>query len=274
MAELTLRRPMNHPPPMPENRPWFVGMVHLEPLPGSPAYAGDFEAVIGRAAEDAISLAEGGVDAIMVENYHDAPFYKASLGPETVAALTRCALSVKQAADAVRGGISLGINALRNDGPAALAIALATGARFIRINVLTGAMVTDQGLIEGCAADLLRMKQQLGAEISILADVQVKHAAPLADLPREQAVADAVHRGRADALIASGTGTGQPTDPQQVEAYKVAAPGVPILVGSGTTVETVKTLGAHGYIVGTALKERGRISVDRVKAMREAIAGQ
>lgn len=271
MADANLRAALSAPLPMPEGRPWFVGMVHLEPLPGSPAYAGDFEAVVGRAAEEAVALAEGGVDAIMVENYHDAPFYKDSLGPETVAALTRCALSVKQAADAVRGDVQLGINALRNDGLSALAIAVATGARFIRVNVLTGAMVTDQGLIQGCAAELLRARRQLGASISILADVQVKHAAPLAALPRDQAVADAVHRGRADALIASGTGTGQPTDPAQVAAYKAAAGGVPVLVGSGATPETAASLKADGYIVGTALKVNGRVSVERVKAMRDAL---
>jgi hypothetical protein len=242
-------------------------MVHLDALPGAPAFEGDLEAIAAKAAEDARVIAAAGFDAIMVENFHDAPFFKANLPPETIAALTRCALAIREAAPE----LPLGINALRNDGLAALGIAAAVGAAFIRINVLTGAMVTDQGLIEGCAAEVLRKRQALGLPIAIWADVAVKHAAPLAALDPAQAARDTAYRGRADALIASGVGTGAPTSPAQVAALRAAVPDRPILVGSGATAANILHLKADAVIVGTALKHNGRVDPDCCTRIREAV---
>ncbi|MHC4730305.1 MAG: BtpA/SgcQ family protein, partial [Planctomycetota bacterium] len=152
-----------------------VGVVHLLPLPGSPGYGGSMRKVIGRAVKDAEAYAGGGVHALIVENYGDAPFLKDHLPPETVAALTRCAAAVR---DAV--ALPLGINALRNDARAALGIAVAVGASFVRVNVHTGVVATDQGLVEGRAAETLRVRAALGAEaVKIVADAHVKHGRPL-----------------------------------------------------------------------------------------------
>lgn len=256
------------PRPLPFSRPRaLIGMVHLAPLPGAPEYGGDLAAVARRAAEDAAVIAAAGFDAVMVENFHDAPFYKDHLPPETVAALTRCALAVREAAP----GLPLGVNALRNDGLAALAVAVAAGAAFIRVNVLVGAMVTDQGLIEGCAADLLRRRRALGAEVAILADVAVKHAAPLAPLDLAQVARDTVARGGADALVVSGSGTGQPTDPDRIEAVRDAVSGrVPVIVGSGATAESLPGLPGDAFIVGTALQRAGRVDSKACRAIRAA----
>ncbi len=251
--------------PLPFSRPRaLVGMVHLQPLPGAPGFDGDLDAVATRAQADARILAEAGFDALMVENFHDTPFFKGALPPITVAALTRCALAVRAAAP----DLPLGINALRNDGPAALSVAVATGARFIRVNVLSGAMVTDQGIIEGCAAELLRLRSALGVDIAILADVAVKHAAPLAALDPAQLARDTVYRGHADALVVSGSGTGQPTLPADLEAVRTACPGVPVLVGSGVTAETLANYDADAFIVGTALQKDGRVDRARAEAVR------
>ncbi len=254
------------PRPLPFPSASLIGMVHLRALPGAPEYLGDLEAVAAQAAEEARTLAAAGFDAIMVENFHDAPFFKDRVPPVTIAALTRCALAIRQAAPA----LPLGINALRNDGAGALSVAVAVGARFIRVNVLCGAMLTDQGIIEGCAAELLRLRDALRAEVAILADVAVKHAAPLAPLDPAQAAKDTVHRGRADALVVSGTGTGQPVDPAQIEALRAAVPGVPVLVGSGTTAQNIASLPADGWIVGTALKVKGRVDAKACAALRAA----
>ena len=242
-------------------------MIHLDPLPGAPDYAGDLDRVAADAAATARMLAEGGVTAIMVENFHDAPFYKDQLPPQTIAALTRCALEIRRATP----DVALGINALRNDGPGALGVAVAVGARFIRVNVLCGAMVTDQGLIEGCAADLIRMRRALDARVAILADVGVKHAQPLGGFDLAQPAKDTALRGRADALIVSGSGTGAPTPRAKIDTVRAAVPGVPVLVGSGARVETVDPAAADGYIVGTALKEKGSVRPARVRAMADAL---
>ncbi len=247
--------------------PVLIGMVHLEPLPGAPDFAGDMERVVARAQADAAVLAAAGFDAVMVENFYDAPFFKDALPAETVAGLTRCALAVRDAAP----GLILGVNALRNDARAALGIAAAVGAAFIRVNVLTGAMVTDQGLIEGCAASLIRHRRALGLPIAILADVAVKHAAPLAPLDLVQSARDMVYRGKADALVVSGTGTGEPTSATRLDTVRRAVPGVPVFVGSGVRAETVDPGAADGFIVGTALKCEGRVELGRARAVRAAI---
>lgn len=180
----------------------------------------------------------------------------------------------------VAGEVALpfGVNVLRNDGAAALAIAVATGASLIRVNVLTGAMVTDQGVIEGDAAGLLRLRRQLGAEgVAILADHMVKHASPLAPIDPVQSAKDLRSRGLADVLVVTGKETGGEADPAGLELVRRAVPDAPIVLGSGLSVENAPRFRdlADGYIVGTWLKEEGRVDapVDagRVRALVRAL---
>lgn len=250
----------------------FVGVVHLAALPGSPRSALSLAQIVDRALADALALDAGGVDALIVENYHDVPFRAERVDAHTVAAMT---VAVREVASAVR--CVVGVNVLRNDAAAALGIALATGAGFIRVNVHTGAMATDQGVIHGRADETLRLRRQLGAEgVQVWADVLVKHAVPLGPLGIADAVRDAVERGLADAVIVSGTGTGRRADPEDVREA-AGASVAPVLVGSGVTAENVAQFvpPARGVIVGTALKHEGNVGnpvdVDRVRGMRLAL---
>jgi membrane complex biogenesis BtpA family protein len=250
----------------------FVGMVHLRPLPGSPD-GGDLAAVEEAALADARALAKGGADALALENFGDAPFFPDGVPAITVASMTRVARRLRDAVD-----LPLGINVLRNDAIAALSIAVAVEAAFIRVNVLTGARVADQGILQGRAHELLRLRRELGASsIRILADVDVKHSAPLSTMPLEQEVADTLRRGRADAVIVSGTGTGGAIDPESLRRVRRAADGSPVLAGSGVTPDAVASLAEHvdGYIVGTWLKRDGRVDrpveIDRVRRLAAAI---
>ena len=253
----------------------IIGVVHLLPLPGSPGWAGDLDAVIESALHDAEALAKGGVDAVIYENFGDTPFLKGPVPPETVAAMAVVISRVSGQVD-----VPFGVNVLRNDPLAALGLAYATGGRFIRVNVHTGVMVTDQGIIEGSAAETLRRRSALGADIKILADVLVKHAVPLGDQNIRDAAAAAVHRGRADALIVTGPFTGQEADLTDVRAVKeTVPPGVPVLVGSGVTESNIARYleWADGVIVGTDIKVDGDVAnpVDagRVKALVAAARG-
>jgi hypothetical protein len=174
--------------------------------------------------------------------------------------------------------LPLGINVLRNDGCAALAVAHAAGASFIRVNVLCGARVADQGIIQGIAHELLRTRALLRADdIKIFADVDVKHSAAVAERLLEDEVADAVERGRADAVVVSGAGTGKATDPAKARRVKRAAPETPVFIGSGITAETVRDFieAADGFIVGTALKRDGiaanPVDLGRVQALMSSI---
>ena len=258
----------------PGDLPRLIGMVHLLPLPGAPDFGGDFEAVLRQAVEDAVRLADAGFGGIMIENFGDAPFFADEVPPVTVAAMTRAAVSLAGVVD-----LPFGINVLRNDARSAVSIAAATGARFVRVNVLTGTMFTDQGPIVGKAAEVGRLRTALGADIAIFADVFVKHAVPPAGLTLEQAAEELTGRGGADAVVASGPATGKPPTVEQLAATKVAIGDVPLYVGSGTGVETAAAFlaAADGLIVGSATKPGGNIAapvdLELARAIVEAASG-
>jgi membrane complex biogenesis BtpA family protein len=233
----------------------IIGVVHLLPLPTSPRWGGSLKAVIDRAEQEATALASGGVDGIIVENFFDAPFTKDQVDPAVVSAMS---LIVHRLMHMVT--LPIGINVLRNDAHSALAIATSTGAQFIRVNVLTGVMATDQGLIEGRAHELLRYRRELGSSVKIFADVLVKHARPLSSPNLTVAVQDTIERGLADAIILSGWATGSPPTLEDLELASAAARGTPVFVGSGADWENIHDLmrAADGVIVSSSLKRHGR----------------
>lgn len=254
------------------DRPALIGVVHLLPLPGSPWPGPGLDKVLCRARDDAKVLQRGGVDGIIVENLGDAPFAKCDVAPWTIAAMTRCALAVREEAP----DVALGINVLRNDASGALGIAVVVEANFIRVNVHIGAMITDQGWIEGDARQTLLARRSLGAEhIAIAADVMVKHAVSPAPMNLGQVAKDTCLRGGADALIVSGSGTGQPTDPADLGVVRAAVHNTPIWIGSGLTPATAMHIRADAAIVGTWLHEeadlRRPLDLARVVAMRKAL---
>ncbi|MEQ9670750.1 photosystem I biogenesis protein BtpA [Coleofasciculus sp. G2-EDA-02] len=234
----------------------IIGVVHLLPLPTSPRWGGSLKAVIDRAEQEATALASGGVDGVIVENFFDAPFTKNQVDPAVVSAMT---LIVGRLMNLVT--LPLGINVLRNDAKSAIAIASCVRAQFIRVNVLTGVMATDQGLIEGQAYELLRYRRELGSDVKILADVLVKHGRPLGSPNLTTAVQETIERGLADGVILSGWATGSPPSLEDLELASAAANGTPVFIGSGANWENIPTLmqAADGVIVSSSLKRRGRI---------------
>lgn len=237
----------------------IVGVVHLPPLPGSARgpSAGGMDRILETARRDASVWTAGGANALIVENFGDAPFRKERVGPETIAAMTLAVAAV-----IAESGLPVGVNVLRNDVEAAVAIASATGGQFVRANVYAGAAVTDQGIIEGRADAVQALIRRLDAPIAVWADVDVKHASPLAPRPLGEQAEDAVERGLARAVIVSGKGTGQPTDLNDVRAVRSATPDTPLYIGSGASVETLSSLLAiaDGAIVGTAAKADGLVA--------------
>ncbi len=241
------------------------GMVHLGPLPGAPAFA-SLDEVIEAALRDARAIAAGGCDGFVVENFGDRPFARGRVEAETVAAMTRV---IAEVAHSVR--LPFGVNVLRNDALSSLAIAAATGATFIRVNIHTGAMLTDQGIIEGDAYATLRKRAAIAPQVLIFADHLVKHATPLGEFDPVQSAKDLRLRGLADALIVSGAETGAPVDPSRLELLREAV-DAPLLLGSGLTVDNAASLDeADGAIVGTSIKRDGRVDAPVDPARVEAV---
>ncbi|MEL4898376.1 photosystem I biogenesis protein BtpA [Crocosphaera sp. Alani8] len=234
-----------------------IGVVHLLPLPTSPRWGGSLTAVIERAEQEATALAAGGVDGIIVENFFDAPFTKEKVDPVVISAMTLIVDRIKNLVV-----VPVGINLLRNDAVGAMAIASTIEAQFIRVNVLTGIMATDQGLIEGNAYELLRYRRNLDVEIAILADVLVKHARPLGTPNLTTAVQDTIERGLADGIILSGWATGSPPSLEDLELATAAAQGTPVFIGSGANWDNIGKLmtAADGVIVASSLKRQGKIT--------------
>jgi hypothetical protein len=250
----------------------LIGVVHLRPLPGSPRWRGDMESLVAFAVNDARAYERGGAHALFIENFGDVPFTKGSVAPETIAAMAAAGRAIRQAVK-----LPIGFNVLRNDPRAALALCAVCGGAFIRVNIHTGAMLTDQGLIEGNAYDTLRYRQRVCPRAQIFADVHVKHAVPLGNWTIADAARDTVERGLANALIVSGAGTGLATDLADVERVRRTCPATKILLGSGVTLETVRDYlpVADGFIVASSLKLNGRLAnpVDpkRVAALVRAL---
>jgi len=253
----------------------LVGVVHLRALPGAPRWGGSLEAVLERATGDAAALLKGRCDALIVENFGDVPFFRGPVPPETVAGLAVAVREVR----AVAGAVPVGVNVLRNDARAALGICAVTGASFLRVNVHSGASVTDQGVIEGEAATTLRERARLCPGAAILADVHVKHASPLGGETTAEAAADALVRGLADAVIVTGTGTGRPPSREALAHVRRSIGGGKLLVGSGLTDANCERLLEHadGAIVGSWLKRGGDVAEpvdpERVERLRRKLDG-
>ncbi len=244
--------------------PRLIGVVHLPPLGGAPASRGLTPSeALAHAGEWAVAevraLTRAGFEGIIIENLGDAPFFKDRVPAETIASMSVIAAACREVTD-----LPLGINLLRNDGASALAVAAVTGSPFIRVNVISGVVATDQGLIEGKGAELVRERARLGVEreVAIFADVLVKHARTLSSDDLEIALEDTALRGGADAVILTGASTGRAADPKMLErAGEIArAHGIATFVGSGATLDSLEFLSrtVSGVIVGSALREGGR----------------
>ena len=250
----------------------FIGVIHLLPLPGSVGWDGQLRPIYERAEQEAIALSSGGADGIIVENFFDLPFTKGRIDTATASVLTIAVDRIMALTDK-----PVGVNCLRNDGLSSLAIAVATKAHFIRVNVLIGAMVTDQGLIEGIAHELLAYRHSLNAKsIKIFADVLVKHANPLGTNNNIAQIAhETKKRGLADALIVTGHSTGQPPLIEDLKNVRTVLPDCPLFAGSGVNKENVEQILsiADGAIIGTAIKRQNNlenpIDIERVREIKK-----
>ncbi len=252
-----------------------IGMVHLAPLPGAPGY--DYygmDAIIEKALTDVKAFEEGGVNGLIVENMWDHPYYVSEdIPPEEMTTQAVAAREIIKSTD-----LPTGINVIHNGGRVTLSIAVASGADFIRVCLLTGARVWDTGEFDhGCAAEVLRLRKNLRAEhIKIFADVDKKHSVAFPGIDLVTHI-QWTKRYLADAIIVTGKLTGIPPELNDVKKAKEAAEDTPVLVGSGADAANVKDFlkYADGVIVGTSIKKDGVIEkpvdASRVKKFMQTV---
>ena len=253
-----------------------IGMVHVGALPGTPRATLDVGGLVEAARSDALALRQGGIHAIALENMHDVPYLKGSVGPEIVAMMSVIAAEVRRATD-----LPCGTQLLAGANREALAVAHASGLAFVRAEGFVFAHVADEGLIESTAGDLLRYRRAIGASsIAVLADVKKKHSshAITADIGIAEA-AQASEFFLADGVIVTGASTGVAADLEEVRAVKQVV-SAPVLVGSGVTAANVASYleAADAVIVGSDLKHDGHwsqpVDVARVRAIMEAAGAE
>jgi uncharacterized protein len=252
----------------------IIAMIHVDPLPGAPRYGGSMKRIIQKAKEEALRYREAGVDHLAIENMHDLPYLKCAVGPEISSAMAVVGYEVKEAA-----GLKCGIQILAGANKEALAAALAAGLDFIRAEGFVFAHVADEGIIDGCAGELLRYRGNVGAgDLLILTDIKKKHSshALTADV-------DIVETARtaefflSDGVIVTGTSTGNPADLDELKHVRDSV-RIPVLVGSGVTLENVEQYlkYADALIVGSYFKEggiwSGAVSSKKTKSFMDKVA--
>ena len=253
----------------------LIGVIHAQALPGTPGSRLAVDAIAELAAHEAETYAGAGFHGLILENTHDRPYLKgAAVGPEIVAALSIVGAAIRRATP-----LPLGIQILAGANRAALAVAHACGAAFVRVEGFVFAHVADEGLIESSAGDLLRYRRAIGADaVLVFADIKKKHSAHAitADVDIVE-TAKAAEFFSVDGVVVSGSATGSPADPEEVQAVSSSV-GVPTLVGSGITPENIaRYRGADAFIVGSSVKHDGlwssRLDAARTRAVVDALAG-
>jgi membrane complex biogenesis BtpA family protein len=235
-----------------------IGMVHLPPLPGSVGYAGEsMQSIIDFALRDADRLLEGGVDGLIVENMWDLPYKVGKEVPHEEACAQ--AVAARKVVERCGGRVPVGVNVVHNGGTVVLSIAVAAGADFIRVCLLTGAQIWDTGELDhGCASELLKLRKYLQHErIKLFCDVDKKHSVRLPGIDLATHI-EWTEFYLADALIVSGKMTGAAPEVDKVRRARELSHR-PLLMGSGTNVQNVAGFlkYADGCIVGSSLKEEG-----------------
>ena len=232
----------------------LIGMIHVGALPGTPASHHAIDKLAHEAVAEARVYRDAGFTALMIENMHDRPYVKAPAPPEVVAAMTAVGREVKRTCD-----LPLGVQVLAGANREALAVAHACGAEFVRCEGFVFAHVADEGVIEASAGELLRYRRTIGAvRVRVFADIKKKHSAHAitSDVSLAE-TAKAAEFFLADGVIVTGTATGEPAEPADVNGVAKAV-RTPVLVGSGLAPENyARYAAADGFIVGSSVKQGG-----------------
>ena len=254
----------------------IIGVIHLPRLPSTTIRSErKIEEAIDQAVKEASTLEKLGYDGVILENYGDKPYMKRVSDPLTIASLAVITREVVR-----NTSLKVGVSVLRNSGREAYSIAVASGARFVRINSLVETLITDSGFIEPEAPNLRDLSVNYPG-IEIYGDILVKHAVSLTALSRYSFLAntllvslvggyplsemlrdliqDLTERAFVHKIIVTGLKTGSPPDPGLVAAVKKFS-DKPVILGSGADPSNIKNYIKHidGVIIGSYIKRDGK----------------
>lgn len=250
----------------------IIGMVHFPALPGFILYDDKkgINWIVSRVRDDLHALQDGGIDAVLFCNENDRP-YCLNADYATVATMAR---TIGQLLGEIK--VPFGIDVLW-DPKAALAIAKATGAQFVR-EVLTGTFVSDMGLWSPSVGEIYKYKKLINGEnIKVFFNICAEFASSLDKRPIEEVAKSVVFSSLADAILISGPRTGVPPSIETLARVKEAIGDIPVLVNTGVNIENVREFlaVADGAIVGTSLKRDGitwnPVDIERVRRLMESV---
>jgi membrane complex biogenesis BtpA family protein len=248
------------------NQKPVIGVVHLLPLPGSPKFNGDPDVIVKRALEEVKILKQGGVDGIIIENFHDMPFLKGAIPLEQYGLMASILTLARKEVN-----IPLGVNVHFNDWKAEITLAYTCNAQFIRVEAFVDTVITYNGIVEPCCAEVTRYRKLLGidkSDVQIWADIHPKYSKLLLPILLTYS-AKMAEEALADCIIVTGDTTGHETPIDDIKLVKNTV-NLPVFAGSGVNLGNLNnTLGiADGIIVGSAFKPSGntvkRVSLDKI----------
>jgi membrane complex biogenesis BtpA family protein len=252
-----------------------VGMVHLQPLPGTPFHrAGSLDEIVRTAVDSARALDAGGADGCLVQTVDRVHPTGDEADPARTAAM---ALIVRAVADATRPEFAVGAQIMRNAIRASLAVAKTAGGSFVRAGALVGATLTAHGPVAANPEAVMAYRARIDAwDVAVVADVDSGQFRWAGERDHAGVAAHAAQVVGADAVA-----VGHP-DPDRalaaVAAVRAAAPGLPVLLAGHTDHGNAGRLlaEADGAFVGTCLEEGGwggRVDVERVRSYVQVVRG-
>ena len=256
-----------------EGRKPVIGMIHLDALPGSAGYNASkgLDEIIFKAHSDYMSLVEGGINAVIFCNENDKPYSK-NAGHELTSSMTAIISEIIGGSNTIPFGVDV-----QWDLFAALAIAMATGASFVR-GIACGTFCGDLGIFTPDTKEIIKYRAGIGASnIKILTNLMPEFSGTMDGRPITLIARTVPKSSMVDAICVSGHMAGVAAPYNQLKEIKEAVGDFPVIANTGVNFETIGSILeiADACIIATSLKVQGkpgeRIDKNRVIKMMEAV---
>ncbi len=250
----------------------IIAMLHLQALPGDPAYASGsgMSQVVKAAEKDLLALQEGGVDAVLFSNEFSLP-YQTKVDAVIVGAMARVIAELKSDIE-----VPFGVHVI-SDAEATIELAAATEADFVRA-VFTGAYAGETGIRSLDIAAILRRKKALELnDLKMFYMINAESDGDVSARDLSEVAQAVVFKCSPDGLCVSGLHAGQSVETDLMSNIKSVSRGTPVFCNTGCNKDNIaeKLSTADGAFVGTAFKKRGEfnepVDANRVKSFMKEV---